>query len=158
MNDILPKTTPASEIFNAIAKNAIQKPPDIIVNNDDGNADQEQIVIENWLAEKSSQNFLERLRKGNKRITLGYVVETKQRPSGQLQVNYVDQYGMQMGFVYNPENPVFSEAQNGFKEGDLIINEFQYGTVAEKIKHAKLSAEKEKKVLAKFKQIVEEEN
>jgi len=114
---------------------------------------EEQIAVDNWLAKPETQDFLTRLDKKN-RQTLGLVWQITDTEK-QIQVSYIDQYGMRMGFVYSPGTPMFSEALNGFQVGDIILIKSSQGVTFESVKPVTFSGKTKTKVFRRFRQILE---
>lgn len=137
----------ASESFNSLIGGAIksrEKAP-LVVGVDNA---EDQIAVQNWLAEPRTESFFQRLKKGAQK-TLGIVHKIEDH-DGEQYVDYLDQHGMSMEFVYDPKDPRFAEAPEGFKVGDIILNEFSHGVKFEKVKPVNLPPKTEKKVIRRF--------
>jgi hypothetical protein len=148
----LHKNSP-SGIFNDLAKSAIERNRDIPISVVGVMDENEKNVVQDFLARPETQDFLGRI-KGNKSYQgLGIITEITQVGS-QTQVFYTDQWGMPLGFVYDPTSSLFSEAPNGFRVGDVILNKSQ-GIDIENIKPVKFPPKTEKKVVRRFLQIFE---
>ena len=142
----------ASSLFNKLVEGEVKKttqPKTTVVG---VNSAEEQIAVENWLSDPKTQNFIERHNKGEHK-TLGLVTGLEHH-GDDVYVNYVDQDGMSMGFVYEKGDPNFEEAPDGFQEGDLILNDFEHHLKMKSVKPVSYPPKTEKKIIRKFMQIL----
>lgn len=144
------KQNSAGDVFSEMVRNAVRQrreAPVVIVS-----SAEEQIAVENWLAQPDTQSFLKRAKNTPTR-TLGLVTQVKHGEKSVV-VSYVDQYGTRMSFLYNPRSPIFAEAQEGFKAGDIILNEFSRGINMKKVKPVQFPPVTEEKVINRFLRIM----
>lgn len=111
-----------------------------------------QIELENWITQPEIKKWFQILKKG-KHKELGLV--TRLVPGNEFEtVEFVNQYGMKMGFAYFPNDPRFAQVPQGFNIGNLILCEGDVMDVVS-VKPAKFRPETDKKVRQKFLGIVE---
>ncbi len=130
-----------ADLFNELVKSIVEKQNPkvgVYVSNPD-----EQILVQNWLATKHTQDFLKQGLKG-KYTSLG-IVHRIDNTYGQVKVGLINKWGL-FGFVYERGAEKFKEAQNGFKVGDVVLQEVD-GTTINSVRPLHLSKEISLKVI-----------
>jgi len=142
----------ASSLFNKLAGGAVKKSVEPKITAVGVSSAEEQIAVENWLSDPKTQGFIERHNKGEHK-TLG-IVTGLEHHGDDVYVNYMDQDGNSMGFVYEKGDPKFEEAPEGFKEGDLILNDFEHHLKMKSVKPVSYPPKTEKKIIRRFMQML----
>ncbi len=110
--------------------------------------EKDEALAREFMALPSTASWIERGMKSKIR-TVGLVIEVK-KADDQTHIQYIDQYGMPMGFVYTDGANYFKDAPEGFSVGDIILNQTN-GGVMESVKPLNLKQETRVKVLTKIK-------
>jgi hypothetical protein len=132
------------DLFNELIKSIVEKQNPkvaVAVNNAD-----EQILVQNWLASKHSQDFLKLAQKG-KYTSIG-VVHRIDNTYGQINVGVINKWGL-FGFIYEKGAKRFKDAPNGFSIGDIVLEKLD-GTDILSAKPLELSKEMKLKVIEKI--------
>jgi hypothetical protein len=149
----LKKHSPAGE-FNELVHHALETKRHSGMYISGVATSEEQGMFEEWLARPGSQEFLERADRKNWK-SLGVVIDLKPWGDGTVDISYVDQYGMPMGFTYIPGSSRFALAPVGFHVGDYIINEFSDGYNFTSVRPVSFPQKTEDKIRRKFLQLIE---
>lgn len=140
----------AAGIFNEMARLAARKnSPEIDVH---VASVEEQVLAQAWLAEERTQNFIEMGFQVDRK-SLGVVVSVTQQGDRGASIQYLDDLGMSMSFFYSPGAKQFVEAPNGFKVGDIILNEFSFGIEMKSVKPVVYPPEIKQEIIRKFQSI-----
>ncbi len=94
-----------------------------------------------------SGHFNEAMEKKGREI-FGLVIGVNE-VAGDKRVTYINQDGMQMGFVFDSQSPAFNEAKEGFNVGDVILNKFKEGNVMDQVKPLNLSTKQKLEFIQK---------
>jgi len=131
----------AGDLFNKLVKTIVAKrvpKTGFIVNNAD-----EQILVQNWLSSKNTQDFLRQAQK-EKYTTVG-VVHRIDNTYGQIKVGVINKWEL-FGFIYEKGAERFKDAPTDFNIGDIVLEKMD-GTTILSAKPLHLSKEMSLKVI-----------
>jgi hypothetical protein len=147
-----PNSDSAASQFNNLIQAAIQrnKGSNIGVLVADADA---QIFLQDLLTRPSFQDLLRNIKRGPY-YTVDMVSQVRQ-VGNQIQVQHLGLDGFFRVFEYQPDDPKFKDAPEGFYVGDIILNKYYDFMKIESVKPIHFSPKTTENVLTKFLQIIE---